>query len=56
MIEVLHRRYGTRVDLLSSGSWTPAILADDPPGLFAVRYYGGSVATFELTLSVKKKS
>jgi uncharacterized protein YndB with AHSA1/START domain len=25
-----------------------AILADDPPGLFVVRYFGGSVATFEL--------
>jgi heptosyltransferase-2/heptosyltransferase-3 len=30
MIEVLYRRYGTPVDLLSSGSWTRAILADDP--------------------------
>lgn len=30
LVEVLYRRYGTRVDLLSSGSWTRAILADDP--------------------------
>jgi ADP-heptose:LPS heptosyltransferase len=30
MIEVLYRRYGSRVDLLSSGAWTRAILADDP--------------------------
>ncbi len=30
MIEVLYRRYGTRVDLLSSGAWTKALLADDP--------------------------
>lgn len=30
MIEVLYRRYGMRVDLLSSGSWTKALLADDP--------------------------
>jgi heptosyltransferase-2/heptosyltransferase-3 len=30
MIEVLYRRYGARVDLLSSGLWTPALLADDP--------------------------
>lgn len=30
MVEVLHRRYGTRIDLLSSGPWTRAILADDP--------------------------
>jgi len=30
LVEVLYRRYGTRVDLLSSGPWTRAILADDP--------------------------
>ena len=30
MIEVLYRRYQSRVDLLSSGSWTRALLADDP--------------------------
>ena len=30
MIEVLYRRYGAAVDLLSSGAWTRAILADDP--------------------------
>jgi ADP-heptose:LPS heptosyltransferase len=30
MIEVLHRRYGSKVDLLSSGPWTRALLADDP--------------------------
>src|SRR5579862_782713 len=30
MIEVLHRRYGSKVDLLSSGAWTREILAADP--------------------------
>lgn len=30
MIEVLYRRYGARVDLLSSGTWTRELLADDP--------------------------
>ena len=30
LVEVLYRRYGTRIDLLSSGPWTRAILADDP--------------------------
>ena len=30
LIEVLYRRYGAAVDLLSSGSWTRALLADDP--------------------------
>jgi ADP-heptose:LPS heptosyltransferase len=30
LVEVLYRRYRTRIDLLSSGSWTRAILADDP--------------------------
>jgi heptosyltransferase-3 len=30
LVEVLFRRYGTRVDLLSSGPWTRALLADDP--------------------------
>jgi heptosyltransferase-2/heptosyltransferase-3 len=30
MIEVLHQRYKSKVDLLSSGSWTRSILADDP--------------------------
>jgi heptosyltransferase-2/heptosyltransferase-3 len=30
MIEVLHRRYESKVDLLSSGTWTREILADDP--------------------------
>jgi heptosyltransferase-2/heptosyltransferase-3 len=30
LIEVLHRRYGERVDLLGSGPWTPPLLAADP--------------------------
>lgn len=30
LIEVLYRRYGMPVDLLSSGAWTRAILANDP--------------------------
>jgi ADP-heptose:LPS heptosyltransferase len=30
LIEVLYRRYGMPVDLLSSGPWTRPILADDP--------------------------
>ena len=30
LVEVLYRRYGARIDLLSSGPWTRAILADDP--------------------------
>lgn len=30
LIEVLHRRYGGRVDLLGSGPWTPPLLAADP--------------------------
>jgi heptosyltransferase-2/heptosyltransferase-3 len=30
LIEVLHRRYGERVDLLGSGPWTPPLLASDP--------------------------
>ena len=30
LIESLSQRYGAPVDLLSSGSWTPALLANDP--------------------------
>lgn len=30
LIESLSRRYGAPVDLLSSGPWTPALLANDP--------------------------
>jgi Glycosyltransferase family 9 (heptosyltransferase) len=30
LIEALNKRYGTSVDLLSSGPWTPELLANDP--------------------------
>ena len=30
LIDALHHRYGTPVDLLSSGPWIPALLANDP--------------------------
>lgn len=30
LIDALHQRYGTPIDLLSSGPWTPALLANDP--------------------------
>src|SRR5437763_10738215 len=30
VVEVLFRRYGSRIDILSSGSWTAEILAGDP--------------------------
>ncbi len=30
LIDALHRRYGAPIDLLSSGPWTPALLANDP--------------------------
>ena len=30
LIEILHRRFGERVDLLGSGGWTPHLLASDP--------------------------
>ena len=30
LIDALHRRFGTSVDLLSSGPWTPELLANDP--------------------------
>ena len=30
LIDALHQRYGTPIDLLSSGPWTPALLANHP--------------------------